>query len=370
MASTAASPDVVIVGAGVAGASLAYHLARKGTRSVLVIEREPIAGMHSSGRNAAMFYALVAEPETAELAARSHGFLLEPPEEVANRPLLHQTGSLTLFGAHQSAEAAGKVDLARRIGLHARTLSAGEAVDLTPMLGHCDASAVVHSETDGTLDIEAMVQGLLRGACRRGARLRTGLEVRDLRVEGGRVVGLDTAEGPVECGLVVDASGAWAGRLGAPHGAVRPPLQPLRRHLLFVRGEPVQGPFVVDARLPFYVRPETGGFLLSRCDEDPFEPCLPAVDEVRIAEAMETLARVATPLAQAPLVRRWACLRTRTPDELLVFGRDPSLRGYFWMAGLGGHGMTAGVAAGELAAEVLLEERPEVSWASPQRHAG
>jgi glycine/D-amino acid oxidase-like deaminating enzyme len=344
--------DVVVVGAGIAGASLAYHAAARGAR-VLVAEREPVAGAHASGRNAALFYALVEPREVATLAARSRPFLLAPPPEVSEEPLFRATGSITLYGEDQRGALAQKLALAADLGLDAEILPEAEIARRAPGLRAAGAAAL-WCAGDGVLDIAAEVMGLLRGARRYGARVELGCEVLGLEVRGGRVVGVKTDRGTHSCAIVVDAAGAWAGKLGAFHGASRPPLVPRRRHLLFFAGRSSPGPFVVDARRPFYLRPESGGWLASPCDEDPQPAGVPAVDPVRVAEGMEAVAAHFPDLG-ARLVRSWACLRTRTSDERFVVGPDPFLAGYFWMAGLGGHGMTAGIAAGEAAAGLLLE---------------
>jgi D-arginine dehydrogenase len=355
--------DVIVVGAGVAGASVAFHLARRGER-VLVLEREPLPGIHASGRNAAMFYALVRPLEIATLAAASRRFLEEPPGEVSAEPLLGRRGSLTLVGDRRAVDE--KLALSAALGVRAGAVTPGEIRRIVPFLRDEEAEGIFCAD-DGILDISGIVQGLLRGARAHGARVECGAEARGLETAHGRVVGVKTATGTLPCGTVVDAAGAWAGLLGRARGSTSPPLVAYRRHLVFVRAPSEPGPSVVDDREPFYVRPETGGYLASPCDQDPHPPDIPPVDAVRVAEGMAGIARLTPALAAAPLGRAWACLRTRTPDESFVIGPDPALRGYFWMAGLGGHGMTAGVAAGALAASLHAGETVDAAWASPSR---
>jgi D-arginine dehydrogenase len=360
-------PEVVIVGAGIAGAALAYQLTRRGLRDVLILEQEAMAGMHSSGRNAAMFYGLIDPPQLTELGALTRRFLLDPPEGVFPSPLLTATGSVTIYGEGQEAALKARLELAARARVETQILSAGEVERLVPYLCREGVTQAVFCPVDGLLDISTLLQGLLNAARRRGAQIAYQQQAHALCIEGGRVTGVHTGQGTISCRAVVDASGAWAGILGSQHGAVRPPLTPLRRHLLYIARESRAGPLIVDARQGFYIRPETGGYLFSACDEDPHPPGMPGVDPVRIAEALDRAERTVPGLRPLKLQRSWAGLRTRLPDETFVLGQDPLLPGYFWMAGLGGHGMCTGVAAADLVAAQLTGEEPELSWASPER---
>jgi D-arginine dehydrogenase len=363
-------PEVVIVGAGIAGAALAFQLTRRGLRDVLVLEQEAVAGMHSSGRNAAMFYGLMEPPPLTELGALTRKFLLEPPEGVFPSPLLTPTGSVTIYGEGQEAQIQTKLRLAALAGVQTQLLSPGEVERAVPYLAIEGVTRALLCPVDGLIDISTLVQGLLNVARRRGARVAYQQPAQALCVEGGRVTGIQAGEQTISCRAVVDASGAWAGILGGKHGAVRPPLTPLRRHLLHLSRENQPGPLLIDGRQGFYIRPETGGYLLSACDEDPHPPGMPGVDPVRIAEAMDRAERIVTGLRPLKLQRSWAGLRTRLPDETFVLGEDPLLPGYSWMAGLGGHGMCTAVAAADLVAAQLTGEKAEIAWASPERFVG
>jgi D-arginine dehydrogenase len=314
-----------------------------------------------------MFYGLVQPPQIAELGARSRPFLSEPPEDVADAPLITPTGSLTLFDEDQRAQADAMLALARRLGVAAEALGADRLARVAAHVAREGVATAVFCPTDGVIDIHGLVQGLLRAGRRRGARVELGEEVRALWVEAGRVRGVVTARGRMPAAAVVDATGAWAGLLASVSGASRIPLVPYRRHLVFVRAESQPGPLAIDRRRLSYIRPETGGYLGSPCDEDPHPPGTPGVEPERVAEGLACMERLAPALLGSRPARSWACLRTRTPDEGFVIGWDPELRGFFWMAGLGGHGMTAGVAAGDLAAAVLAGEAAAPPWTQPAR---
>jgi D-arginine dehydrogenase len=194
-------------------------------------------------------------------------------------------------------------------------------------------------------------------------------------VEGGRVTGVDTARGRVRADLVVDAGGAWAGRLGRdPSGAGSAlPLQALRRHL-FVTGSPAGGhrrsPYAWIEDAAFYFRPEGDGLLFSPCDETPMAAGDPPTDPAAADLLAEKLSRHAPAFTDLPVRRTWACLRTFAPDRRPIIGPDPDLPGLFHVSGLGGFGMGASAAVGELAAALIAGERPDwidASLVSPTR---
>ena len=212
---------------------------------------------------------------------------------------------------------------------------------------------------------------MIRGAEAAGARLATGLDAARVEVQDGRVQGVRLADGArVACAQVVVASGAWA----ATHGescAASLPLVPLRRHLVHLdpaRPELASGPVVWATDPEVYFRPEAGGVLSSPCDETASAPCLPDPDDAALEPLLERLAAVAPRLVDASVRTRWACLRTFAPDRELVAGPDPRVDGLHWLAGLGGRGMTIGVAAGELTAQLCLgQPHPLAEVVSPAR---
>lgn len=342
--------DVVVVGAGFAGAATAYHLGRLGVRDVVVIEQEQAPGVHSSGRNAAMARQTALTPAIAPLAEEGVRLMREPPAELELAPVLRGCGSLILM-----AEA----DAARRVS--PRWLGREAVVARVPVTAGGDFAGAVFGPEDGVVDIAALLEGYLRAASRFGARLRTGERVVRIASEGGRVAAVTSDRATFVTKAVVNAAGAWAGELAGLAGAVAAPLRPFRRHL-FLSGplawvDPAW-PIVWDVSHGFYFRPEPPGLLLSPCDETEHVPGLPPVDPA-VQELLAAKVRQHMPrLAEIPLARSWAGLRTLTPDGHFVIGRDPRLEGFVWCAGLGGHGVTTSSAVGRLAAEAVLGKEP------------
>lgn len=359
--------DVVVVGGGIAGLAAAYHLAARGI-AVVLLEREPILASHSSGRNAAIFHPLDSSPAIVALARRSREILDSLFESGPDR-WLRPSGLLLV--APETTLLTGLAAPARDSGLRHTLVGSQEILALVPLLAGGDARHGILLPDAGVMDIHLMTTRLARLAKVAGARLLTCAEVRRVRVAEAKVKGVVLTNGDrVSCDVVVMAGGAWAAQLGASCAAELP-LTPLRRHLvhLEVSGEiSAAAPVVWRLGDEVYFRPESGGILASPCDEQPWFLDLPSPDESAMEWLAEKLTSLAPMLVQASVRRSWACLRTRAPDLAPVAGEDPRVRGLFWLAGLGGHGMTIGVALGEVVAALVCgRDHPIASTLTPSR---
>ena len=362
----------VIVGAGFAGAATAWALGRAGLGPGVILERESVYGYHASGRNAALLYLVESDPVILALALRSVAHIREL--ERGSAPLLRPTGGLTLAGHASGDEFDARQQLFARNGLETAVLPAGETRRRCPLTAGVDFDLALWCPSEGVVDIHALLSLYLQQARDAGFRLHTNCGVEELRVQAGRVVGVHTTRGDIRADVVIDASGAWAGRLG--RGAAPLPLQPLRRHL-FVMGSPASAapdaPFVWDEESSFYFRPEGDGLLFSPCDETPMSPCDPPTDPAAADLLAEKLGLKAPAFVDLPLRRSWACLRTFAPDRRPVIGADPAVPGLFHVSALGGYGMGASAAVGELAATLLSGGTPDwidAADVSPGRLAG
>jgi glycine/D-amino acid oxidase-like deaminating enzyme len=341
---------ILIIGAGFAGAATAWALGRAGLGPGLILEQEDTWGVHASGRNAALLRLAESDGIVATLVTRSLGHLRGL--DASAGPLLTRTGGLTLAGEAGAAELAHLHDGLRRRGLHAERLSRAEACTRYPWLGPAAFQCALWCADEAVVDIHALLGTYLRLARDTGFVTHTGCRVEALLVEAGRLVGVRTTRGEVRAGLVVDAGGAWAGRLGAGHGAGLP-LRPLRRHL-FVSDTagpvPSEAPLVWMEDASLYFRPESGGLLLSPCDESESEPGVPPTDPTAAELLAEKMGRHLPGLSDLALRRAWACLRTFAPDRGPIIDYDARLPGLFHVSGLGGFGMMCSAAVGELAA--------------------
>src|SRR5438552_10923959 len=368
--------DVVIIGGGIAGASLAYFLTRRGVTDVVLLEQESQPGFHATGRSAASVVEWDPVPALQELKVQGAAFLRDPPADFSEHSLIKATGILvTCQEPLLSAARAAAATSADR-GTVVRILSPAECVDLVPVLSPAYVAGGVLLPEDGRIDVHQLLWSYLRHAMHAGAQCRWGATVEGIRVEGGRSRAVVTSAGELEATWVVNAAGAWAAGVGMLAQATPVPLTPHRRTIVtFAAPEDVavrDWPLVHNESQRLYFAPESGGLLACPMDEEPMEPCNAQPSELVVAQAIERLGRVAPRLVPKTLRRTWAGLRTFVPDRALVVGEDPRVRGFFWLAGQGGCGIETSGAVGQIAADLLVAgktERFDARALSPARFA-
>jgi len=341
----------VVIGGGVAGLSCAWQLGVLGVRDVVLLESEPMLASHSSARNAAIFLPLEESLSAVWLAQRSR--------DLIDAKL--GTGWLSAQGVTLVAGSEDPLDelrfAARRFGVFHERWGPATLENRLPILGDGDAHYAVHLPLGGVMDVHLVLTSLAQWIRRQGTGIFTstrveGFDAGPQGVKAVRLVGGRT----LKCERVVIAGGAWASRLGMLAGADLS-LSPLRRHLVQLVGNDMprwRSPTVWRVDDGVYFRPEAGGVLASPCDEVLCEPGLPNTDPAEIEALAGKLERLAPSLADAQVQRSWACLRTMASDREIVASEDPRVKGLFWLAGLGGRGMSCGVAAGELLARLML----------------
>lgn len=351
--------EIVVIGAGIAGATMAYHLAQAGCSDVLVLEREESPGYHATGRSAAVFTRLTEDDVFVRLSVLSAPFFRKPPDGFSEVLLLRPNGTLMVAQGARLKLLHAAAALARRVGIESSVLSPEQAMQKVPALERRFLDGGVFFPEDGLLDVHAILWGYLGAALRAGVRLRVRSEVTGIRLENGKVAAVETRNGPVRCRWVVNAAGAWANRVAAMAAARQLPLIPYRRHIVVVRpASPIAAsdwPLTTDQSRHFYFRPESGAVLVSPMDQDPMEPCDASPDELRVAQAVDLLSRFAPAIAPGRIVNKWAGLRTLAADRAPVVGEDPAVKGFFWLAGQAGHGINTSPALGRIAAELLLK---------------
>ena len=349
--------DVVVVGAGMAGASVAWALAED--LDVLLVEQEPQAGQHATGRSAAVLSETSGTAITCALATASRPFFTAPPGGFAAHPLSAPRG---LLWVGQPGDEAALDDVAEQGQRHARGVErVGEAEvrGLFPVLLPEWASVGgVHEPGALALDVALLLQGYLEGLRRRGGTIRLASgAVRGSRRRGRWVVELASEPVPsATCDVVVNAAGAWADQIAGRFGVAPLGLRPLRRTACIVPAgsEARTWPLVTDVAGRFYCEPETGGLLVSPADETPSEPCDAKPEELDVAVALDRLAQ-ATTLRPRHVRRAWAGLRTFSPDRSPVAGEDPDHRGFYWLVGQGGAGIKTAPALAAVTATLVLE---------------
>ncbi|MBE7940648.1 MULTISPECIES: FAD-dependent oxidoreductase [Ramlibacter] len=354
--------DIVIAGAGIAGASLAHALA--GRRRVLLLEREPQPGYHATGRSAAMFMESYGPPQVRALTRASRAFYTQPPEGFAPVPLMHPRGVLYVAQPGQEDLLAATWRSLQDSGQGVQRIDAHEARARVPVLRPDRLLGALAEPGAQDIDVNALHQGFLRGLRAAGGTLRCGAGVVAGRHDGRRwTLQLDDGDA-LQADVLVDAAGAWADVLAQACG-VRPlGLQPCRRSAFTFDGpagtEVSAWPTVVGIAEDWYFKPDAGRLLGSPANADPVPPQDVQPEALDIATAIHRIAEATTLEIRRP-ASTWAGLRTFAPDGEIVIGFDGAVPGFFWLAGQGGYGIQSAAGCAALAAALLCGEPPDAA---------
>jgi len=368
--------EVIIIGCGIAGASLAYFLSRQGLTDIVILEREEQPGYHSTGRSAAVLIELSFIPSDLQLTMMAADFLRNPPDGFSENPLLEQAGILAMFQGSDWDMLEGAAPVFQQMGISLELLTPEQVIEKIPVVSEGHFDGAVFLPEDGHIDVHELLWSYIRHARHEGVELRCGVEVNGIKVERGRCCGVMTSEGEFTGRWVVNAAGAWAGIIGQLAGATPIELTPYRRSVITFappEGLDVAGwPLVANYTHKLFFAPESRGLLASPMDEDPVEPCDAQPEELVVAQTIDRLETYAPSLVPKSLRQKWAGLRTFAPDQAYVIGEDTSVKGLFWLAGQGGSGIETSPAAGQVAAELLINGHTDLidaSALSPARFA-
>lgn len=350
--------EVLIAGAGVAGASAAYFLAPH--CQVTILEREDQPGYHTTGRSAALFAESYGNAPVRALTRASRAFLEAPPAGFAANPILAPRGYL-VFGRSDQGDALERIaEESAATGTPMQVLPGSRVRELVPALRGDHAHRGLLDPTAQDMDVHALHQGFLRGARANGARLVMNAELRSAEYSGGRWQ-VETGAGEFGAGVLVNAAGAWVDEVARACCAAPIGIQPLRRTAIVFECARFSGgaaktahwPMASDADETLYFRPEAGGFLASPGDETPSPPCDAQPDELDVATLLERL-QAATDFEITRVTAKWTGLRSFVADRTLVAGFDAEQPGLFWLAGQGGYGIQTCPAMGMAAAALVL----------------
>jgi D-arginine dehydrogenase len=342
--------DFLIIGGGIAGASVAYWLSPHGR--VILLERESQPGYHSTGRSAAMFMESYGTPQVCALTRASRAFFENPPAGFADSPVLSARGAMMVATQGQDTLLANYWESARTLSPNARLLDASAACAMVPVLRADRVLGAVHEPDALAMDVDVLHQGYLRGIRRSGGTVVCNAEVTALQrsAQGWqlRAGGIDYAA-PV----VLNAAGAWADVVASLAG-VRPiGLQPKRRSAFIFA--PPQGvssndwPLTIGIDEDWYFKPDAGMLLGSPANADPVPPQDVQAEELDIALAIDRIESMTSLSIRRPS-RTWAGLRSFVADGDLVGGFDADASGFFWVAAQGGYGIQTSAAMGEACA--------------------
>jgi sarcosine oxidase subunit beta len=360
-----ALPDragVVVIGGGIVGASVAFHLAEAGIGDLVLLERSELA-CGSSGKPIGGVRGQFSDALNIQLAARS----LAAYDRFAQRPgadiEFDKVGYLFLLRtAEHVAGFERSIAIGHEHGIEAQLISAAETRELCPLTDPDAFVAAAFSPSDGHARPTVAAAGYVDAARRSGARAVTGCEVLDVEVRGAEIAAVHTSRGSVRTSVVVCAAGAWSRAIGAMAG-VELDVRPIRRQIAF--GEPLQAaaprlPFTIDYDSTFYFHSAGDRMLLGMSDRDQAPGFGCEYSEEWLPALRRAAARCAPSLAGVALSDGWAGLYEMTPDANALIGESRSVGRFLYATGFSGHGFCHAPAAGEVIRDLVLGETPFV----------
>ena len=354
------SADVVIVGGGVVGSSIAYHLTDQGCRNVLVLEREAQQGLGSTGKSMGGVRAQFATTVNIQMSLYSIPFLARF-EELTGHPSGYKPQGYLFVASNERCLEYLRANQARQTQLGLKSvelLKAQEVLRIVPQLRADDVVGGSFCATDGFVDPYSVMTGFATRAIERGARIEKGTEVTAILRDDCGVAGVETTRGRVRTRTVVNAAGPWAAQV-ARMTSVELPVEPLRRMLVPTESFPQisrQAPMTVDMATGFHFRPEGPGLLLAWNDPDEKPGFKTSFDSAFVEKIlMRAVQRVPCfENLQVNPARGWAGLYEMTPDHHAILGPVPQAPGLFLANGFSGHGVMHSPATGKILADLIL----------------
>lgn len=360
--------EVLVIGGGFAGLSTAYYLAQARVGPIAVIERDAKLGGHSSGRNAGMIRQAISDPVLIQLAREGRKRLSLLKQAGWRNIDYRSIGSLLLAKEDKLEELKNIAACLKKERIPHAWLSAAEAARRVEVLKDADFEKALFCPSDAVIEINALIAAFLDKLKEHKVKVFLNYPLADIHV---------TAKGfEVQAGgqkffakKIVNAAGAWAGVIGEIAGASHVPLKAYRRHLFTSAPFGVNHrawPFVWDLSHDFYFRPQGEGLLLSPCDKVLFD--LPRLKKKNFVEKVDSRMKKAlfkkinsfsSHFGGLRIQEKKSGLRTMAPDGRFVIGEDAKLNKFFWVAGLGGHGVTTCFAVGRLAADLISGRKVE-----------
>ena len=372
----------VVIGGGVGGASVLYWLARLGWEDVLLVERADLTS-GSTFHSAGLVGQLRGSLSLTRMMMNSVDLYRTLADEVGLETGWHEVGSLRLGSSEERMEElARQAGWAKTFGLPLELISAEEAQKLFPPMSTDGVLGAAYLATDGYIDPSQLTFALAEGARRRGAEIATNTRVTGIRVERGRVLGIETDKGDVEAEVVVNAGGMFAGEIGRLAG-VNVPVIPMAHEYLVTKpsGVPLDVPTIRDPSLLVYFRGESGGLVMGGYERNPapwgldgipsdFNGQLLAEDWERFEELMTNAVVRVPELEEAEVVKLVNGPEAFTPDGEFILG-ESDVRGFWVAAGFCAHGLAGAGGMGRLVAEWIVEGVPSLDvWEMDSRRFG
>jgi len=362
----AKSADVIIIGAGIVGSSIAFHLTEAGVRNVLVIERETRQGLGSTGKSMGGVRAQFATDVNIRMSIYSIPFFARF-EEATGHPSGYKPRGYLFMATHDRHMDYLRNNIARQKALGLKNVELLSPEDIRKVLPQLRSDDIVGGSfcpTDGFVDPESVMTGFMARAIERGATLWRGTEVTGICSEHLAVSGVTTTNGDVRAPIVVNAAGPWAAAVARMAGADLP-VQPLRRMLVLTEPFselPERLPMIIDMSTGWHFRQEGLGLLMAWADPDQ-QPGFRADFDPAFIEKILTHAAARVPdfanLAVNPR-RCWAGLYEMSPDHHAILGTAPEVRGFYFANGFSGHGVMHSPATGRIIADLIVHGETHV----------
>ena len=345
--------DVAVIGAGIAGASIAAELGKN--CKVVLLEQENQPGYHTTGRSAAIFAETYGPAPMRALTRASADFYFDPPEGFSESKLLSPRGVLMVAGENQIASLDALIEEVSQNGPVER-LERDEILAMIPLLRPDKVAAGMYDARAMDIDVNSLHQGYLRGLKKQGGEIQLNFGVESLIRKDDHWI-IASNSNSVEADIVVNAAGAWADEVGMLAGAQNIGLVPKRRTIAIVAAPENthidDWPLVVDVDEAFYLKPDAGRLLISPADETPSPACDAQPEEIDIAVCVDRI-ETAFDIKISRIENKWAGLRSFVADKCPVVGFDGNVEGFFWLAGQGGYGIQSAPALSRLAAALVL----------------
>lgn len=349
--------DIIIIGGGVMGASTLYHLAARGQKNVVLLEKEEFFGQGATGRCAGGVRYQFSTEINVKLSLESLPLLERFKEETGQDIDYRQCGYLIACTNEKDYAAfQHNVKLQNSLGVGTQWLDGDEVRRRLPLFHFEDAIGATFNQKDGLVDPNSVVNGYISAAQRLGAKALNNADVKGIRVEGTKVTGVETSQGFIAAPMIVNAAGPWAGLVGQMAG-VGIPITSLRRQMFTTTPLPEipsDLPFVIDFAQSLYFHREGDGLLIGMSNQDEKHGFDQNVDdEFELVNLEAAIARLPV-VEKAGMVSHWAGLYEVTPDAHPFFGKTP-VEGFLVVGGFSGHGFMHGPVSGKLMSELILD---------------
>lgn len=350
-------PRIAIIGAGIAGASAAYFLARQigDGGGITLLEQESQPGYHTTGRSATIYSEVYGNAVIRGLVKASHDFMASPDGSFAETSILSPRSTLMVANANQiDALHETYADLNRPDMLN--IVDTDQCLEICPVLRRDYVAAGIWETAARDIDVHALHQGYLKCFRSAGGQIKNNSEVLEITPKDDGYL-LTTGDDQIQADIIINAAGAWGDHIARLAGAEPVGLKPLRRTAITIDPpagiDPGPWPLTFDVEENWYFKPDAGRILASPADETLSDPCDAQPEELDIAICIDRLQTV-TELQVRRIESKWAGLRSFVGDKTPVNGFDDRAQGFYWLVGQGGYGIKTSPAMGALAAANIL----------------